>query len=152
MEIVSTPEKAPEKANRTDAVPRIFALVSGAWLAIAGILCWQLSPEGRSAAAILWFVGLWLLSVLDIAALGKTLTAVLGLAGGEIQEPEKRAGAAIRAFYWGFVKLACLGFFALALTKAEAAPGIGLLLGLGTLVIVPLAGGVVWSQRILRNA
>ena len=135
-----------------------FSAISVGWLAIAALICWQFSAtqDGNVSAtwvAMKWLFGLWALSILDLVAISKSISAAVSVMG---HTGEKRAASIIQASYWGLVKLACLGIFIFVLIRASAlaAPGLklGLVTGLGTLVIVPLIGGLFWSQRVLRHA
>lgn len=105
--------------------------------------------EGDWARATGPFLGLALLSALDLLALAKVVERVLGFAAAT---SEKRGPALVQTFFWGALKLACLGIFILVLSKGVRFAASSLILGLGTLVVVPLVGGYFWSRRDLEHA
>ncbi|HAR41299.1 MAG TPA: hypothetical protein DCS07_01495 [Bdellovibrionales bacterium] len=132
-----------------------FLGVSLAWLVVGIGICWFFAPAAdQLRVALYWMLLFWSVSVIDLLALGKTMAFVMNLVN---LTGEKRAAAAIRALSWGTVKLACIGIFIMLLIKASAGSSssglnLGLLTGLGTMVSVPLVGGLLWSQRVLRHA
>lgn len=126
-----------------------FYWTAGSWL-IFGVLALVLIPGGmNSALAAKWFLGLWIVSLLDLFALERAVEAATGLMS---EASENRGALVIRAFYWGAIKLACMGILGWIVIHASNAPVRALLLGLGTLVAVPLFGGFMWSQKELRHA
>jgi len=142
----------------------IFGSVALGWLVLSLLVVLAVHGTGNLCAASVsakWIFGLWLLSVLDLLAIAKLLVTtirVLDLSG------EKRVAAIIRASYWGIVKLACLVLFVVLFLNAGqssgqtigaqtgAIPHEAIFLGMGSLVMIPLLGGLIWSQRILRHA
>ena len=129
---------------------KFFLLPSLLWLVIGLALNgWLNSADPQLWNSFKWFTGLWVLCLFDLYALSRTLEAALGLMN---EESEKRSALTIQAFYWGTIKLACLGIFGTILLKGDSIPATSLLLGLGTLIVVPLMGWYWWSHRILRHA
>jgi len=130
-----------------------FFSISLFWLGIGTGICWLFTPVPDAArVAFRWMLLFWSVSVLDLLALGKTIAFVMNV----IQmKGEKRAAAVIRTLSWGMLKLACIGVFIVLLINVSANPlpgsNLGLLTGLGTMVFVPLIGGLLWSQRILQH-
>lgn len=136
--------------NKTNSLIFIFGATSVIWLVLGEVLCWALNSNIEQAfSAYKSFLGFWILSVLDIGVLGKFLSLAAHLMNAD--ELNKSAYA-VQALVWGVAKLVCLGLFVLVLLKGHEIPMHSLLLGMGTLVIVPLAGGFIWSQRVLQNA
>ena len=135
-----------ESLKRKDQV--VFLGVSLGWLLLSVALCFFLGPEPRNDQ-FLWMLVFWGLSNLDLSVLAKFMSVAVRWAGAT---PEKRPVLAIQAFCWGIFKVVCLGLFIFVLLKGYEIPTYGLLLGVGTLGIVPLVGGILWSQRVLRNA
>jgi hypothetical protein len=137
-----------KRAQFLNIVPFVFAALG--WLVVSQWICRELSVgTENSALAAQWALGLWLLAVVDLAVLGKTISCVLFLMHST---SEMRSAHVVQALCWGLFKVVCLGLFIIILLKGQKIPMRGLLLGMGTLVIVPLTGGFFWSQRVLRNA
>ncbi len=123
-----------------------FAWVSLGWLGLALAVCWARSPQ----PAVLGWLGLvWLLAVADLAITAGAIGALLRLT--TVSE-DNRMAASVQAFTWGAVKLACLGVFVVLLVNGTQIPVSSLLLGLGTMIVVPILGGLWWSQRIFKHA
>jgi hypothetical protein len=125
-----------------------FAWVSLGWLFLAVLVC--LLSNIPTPVALPWLLGFWVLCVLDLFAIAETVEAVVRLQA--LKEGQDKLALVTRAFFWGFVKLACLGFLGLAVWVGRGVPNITLIFGLGTLVVVPLVGGLLWSQKELRYA
>jgi hypothetical protein len=128
----------------SSSVRKPFGVAAALWAVVAVALCRIFTAN--HAAFILnlfWMVGLYLLSLLDLVALGKTVQGVIAIAAGN------RAASTIHTFYWFGLKLACLGIFILAMMSAshlgKATPTPGLLVGVGTVTMIPLLGGLFWS-------
>ena len=96
-----------------------------------------------------WIFVLWGFSILDLFAIASLFKAVYALSTAE---PEKRGAHVINASVWGMIKLACLGLFGFLLLRGHAIPTRELLLGIATMVVVPLVGGFWWSQKVLHHA
>jgi hypothetical protein len=121
-----------------------------AWLLTAALLCLYFNPGGDPLATSLrWMFEIAAFCLVDLLALGMTLRAVIPLVAGVA---EKRYLAALQAFYWATVKLACLGILTAVVLKSPHIPVPGLLTGLGTLIFVPLMGGLWWNQKAYRHA
>ena len=127
-----------------------FALTSLIWGTIAGGLCWQFAPE-TGARAISWALGLWIISNLDLLALAQTVRGLLRLASGSDSDA-RRPALLVSVMGWGALKLGCLGLFAFVLIRGSLIPSVALMSGLATMIVVPLAGGLWWSQRSLDHA
>ena len=127
-----------------------FFWCSVAWLAAGGTLSVALPAGALSAAP--WFLAFWGLSVLDLLALSRVVQSLLSLVAIEEKDLEKRPALIIQSFYWGFLKIGCLGAFGIVLFFSTSISKLSMFLGLGTLVIVPLFGGFLWSQRVLKHA
>lgn len=127
------------------------------WLLVASIICWVYqqtihTPERAAPlVAVLWLVCFWSISVLDLFSLAKFIQAIFSMLS-ERSAAEKKAAYVIRALSWGIIKLGCFGLFGLLLLGATTVlkiPVASLVLGLGTLFVVPLLGGALWGQKIL---
>ena len=115
----------------------IFFGAGAAWLVVGTVTSLVVG------AGLPWFLGIWVLSMADLAALGKMVQVVISASQAA---PENRKAHVIRAFTWGVVKLACFGLLIAVLVNAKVIPAVALLMGLATLVMVPLVGGFVWSR------
>jgi hypothetical protein len=123
-----------------------FAFAAIAWAVAAVLLCWYWDG---SVLAFRWMLGLWALCLLDLFAIAKTMAAVIAVSA---DAAGNRPALLVQASTWGAIKLACLGLLGILLFRGQSIPSHALLLGLGTLVVVPLIGGLWWSQRALRHA
>lgn len=124
-----------------------FLIVALFWVVMGILGCQYFSVEtGSFSRSLIWFLGLWTLCLLDLVALTKTVQSVLRMASSS---DENRAACAIQTFSWGAIKLVCLGFFTLVLIQGRTIPIAGLLFGMATLLVVPLFGGLIWSQKAL---
>jgi hypothetical protein len=124
---------------------RPFGFTALGWLALSLAVCTLFPPKHvELRQAIVWLAVIWAVALVDLLALAKLIQAVFALAGGGDWSPMP----AIQTFYWGLIKLACLGLFGAILLRDAAVPASGLLLGLATLFVVPIVGGFIWGQRI----
>jgi hypothetical protein len=139
-------QNATSQLSRRESTP--FLMVAFVWLAVGAALCARFQHPGLSLA-LGWLAVLWGLCLFDLYALSRAVGALLGLAS---VEGEKRGALIIQASYWGMIKLACLGILGAILLRGHSIPALGLLMGTGTLVVVPLLGGYWWSQKVLRHA
>jgi hypothetical protein len=96
-----------------------------------------------------WMFYFWGLSLIDLFFLAKLMQVMVY---GQRSKSKKNLKMSIEALCWGLIKISCMGLFILALLKGQKTPLYGLLLGLATLGVVPVLGGVLWSQRVLRHA
>jgi hypothetical protein len=126
---------------------RPFLWVAVGWL--LGALAFCALRTAGDGTALLWLVAIWALAMADLAAMVAAIRAVFRL---NSVSSEKRPAAAIQALTWGSVKLACLGLFIAIFVNSATLPVVSLLLGLGTMICVPVVGGFWWSQRILKHA
>ncbi|MCM2278012.1 MAG: hypothetical protein NDJ89_08030 [Oligoflexia bacterium] len=125
---------------------KIFAITGLVWCLLAApFLEWMSS---RGLRGFVWFLVIWGISLADLLATGKLVSYVLSL----VSDSKKQAEDAIQAFAWGALKLACFGLLGAIMVVGKSVPTPSLLLGLATLVVVPLGGGLWWYQRVLRHA
>lgn len=113
-------------------IPRQFYQLAVLWGILGLAVSWVASSAGVLETA-LWFGAFWLLSIADFAAIAGVVRTVLS----SPIDP-------IFAMAWGLAKLACLGLFGLLLFNAKTAPMASVILGVGTLVIVPLLSAAWW--------
>jgi hypothetical protein len=133
---------------RQKALP--FFGVAVLWLILGQFLAWRWSSSfDQAILACQWMFIFWALCILDLLALVKLISIAFQWINSTL---ENRPVYLIQTLSWGGIKLVCLGFFIGILLKEQHIPMHGLLLGLGTLAIVPWVGGFFWSQRILQDA
>lgn len=126
------------------SIQKPFGIAAIIWAFLSIGICRYFNADtSRFMTSILWLAGLFLLSLCDLVALGKTIEGMIFVASGE---GENRSVRALQTFYWILLKLLCLGIFTVVLIKGRSIPSLGLLLGLGTVGIVPLLGGLFWSR------
>ena len=118
------------------------------WLAICLFFCARGLEPMRG---LFWAAGIWLLCMADLLAMAQVVSQLLQLSGAGPQSTA-RGPRMMQIFFWGLIKLACLGLFGVILWAGRETPQRALLMGLGTLVVVPLVGGFWWSQRELSHA
>jgi hypothetical protein len=137
------------------SVRKPFGIAALLWAVIATALCRIFTPNNADFwIGFSWMAGFYLLSVLDLVALGKTVQGVLSFASaGDAGNPSM---SAIQTFYWLLLKLACLGIFILAMVlvsrSGKTLPTAGLLTGVGTVAMIPLFGGLLWNLLELEIA
>lgn len=117
------------------------------WVALSTALCLYFSGNSEeSKRAVIWMLRLSFISMLDLLAIAKVFYYLFELQRD--QEPGKRIFSVIRTSYWGALKIACIVICGTILVKGSHLPAgipvVGLVLGISTLVIVPLLGGAVW--------
>src|SRR5690348_8631334 len=127
-----------------------FLWIGAAWIGFSAGVCWRFTPPLLLPLALRWMLGLSLLCLLDLLAIAKTIHHLFMTVGSENgsngQETHpNRFFSAIRASYWGAIKIACFLLFGATLLMGRALPaGIpvaALVTGISTLAIVPLLGG-----------
>jgi hypothetical protein len=102
--------------------------------------------QTHSPVATYWALAIWALCMLDFLTLARCGSSVLALMASGPNDT-KRPYWMIQSLFWGSMKLLCLGAIGVALFYGRSIPSIALLLGLGTLLVVPLFGGFWWSRK-----
>ena len=130
--------------------PFVFVALSWAFLGVllTGI---RALSHGNLGVSLLTFGFFWLICILSLYALARVVAILLDLGN---ESSEKRTALTIQAFYWAFIKLACVGILITGLVRASEAEYLGLALVLGstTYLITPLVGGYLWSRRFRHHA
>jgi hypothetical protein len=134
----------PEKNLQKALLP--FGIAAVVWACVGFAASNYFSDSSELHKNLVWFSGLWMLCICDLLVLAKTVQGLFAFASGSV---ENRPAQVIQTFSWAFLKLVCLGIFTLVMMKGRPFPIPGLLAGLGTLVFVPLMGGLIWSSKIL---
>ena len=132
--------------SSSSEITKPFAIAAVLWMVVGFGVCKYFSAPSLLQMNLIWLFGLWALSLVDLFALSKTVHGMLSFASGAA---ENRPARVIHTFSWGLIKLVCLGGFALVMIKGNPVSVLGLSAGLGTLVMVPLVGGLIWSQKAL---
>jgi len=110
------------------------------WLIIGLVLVSLISsPQGRGSAGA-WFFLFWLLGVADLSTIAALVFSIVYWEGA----PDK-ARLGLRMGLLGILKVALLLIFGGILFLRHGIPTSSLLVGLGTLIVVPIFGGLAWS-------
>jgi len=130
-----------------DKTKMMWALVTVLWhvLAIA-ILAFFMTDTSwiYPAAVFLFFSGLFLINVF---LLTKCVQSVF-----KYIQSDKKTAHLVNAFSYGFIKILCLIFILFILfTKIHSVPLQGIFLSLGSIVVLPLLFGLIWSHYELKK-
>lgn len=112
----------------------------------AGSLFFLSSERDSALQSFALYFGL---AVTDLFFIVKTVAATLVLMSD--QGAKNRTAYAIQALVFGGLKFLCLGAIGVCLWKVPSRTSGGVLFGLSALVAVPLLGGFLWSQRVLKQ-
>jgi hypothetical protein len=117
-----------------------FVWAALAWGAVGSALVALLSPELQRAGALVWWLAFYAFSVADLALLA-------GLVGVLVGGPPSgsRGRWMARLLFLLSSKLAVLGAGVFLMIGNRGIPNASLLSGLGTLIVVPVLGGGLWS-------
>lgn len=141
-----TQEKATSVAHQ---LHNPFVWVSLIWAVISTIGLLLIVSPGQWFLAALGFYSFWFLTLLDLFSITKVVASLLNLMSDSANS--SRTKTLIQLAFWGTLKLTCLIGLGLGISKAEGLPLMGLLMGLGTLIVVPLAGGFWWTRFEVRK-
>jgi len=97
------------------------------------------APEQRTVV-LAWFVLFWLLAMLDLGTIAGLVFSIVSW-----EESSDRLRVGIRVGSLAVLKIALLVIFGGILFLKHGIPQSSLLVGLGTLIVVPLFGGLLWS-------
>jgi len=129
-----------------------FIWTAGVW-ALAWSVVFALDRNLNSPQLLRWFLSGWLLCMVNLFSLAKTMSAAVELAActeAQVASGERMIWI-LKAFFWGGLKLACLGVFIVFLLAGRKAPMEAVLTGLATIVVVPLFGGIFWGLLQSRD-
>lgn len=123
-----------------DVKPRPFVVIALLWWGLGAIF-----------TNTLWFSVVWFVCLFDFFAIFKTIACVLALMSDA--QADKKAVLLFQTLFWGIMKLACLGILGglLMMSRKLEIPQKSLLMGLATLIIVPLFGGYWWSRSVIQQ-
>jgi hypothetical protein len=143
----STDTPHTQNGNET-ADLQVFWKVTLAWLLLLAPLAVVVrGNEVEISRQLGWTLLIAVLSVLDLWVLAQTLFSAIAWMNSS---SDTRIGYALKTGYWGASKLACLILLGWVITKGQAIPDRALFLGLGTLAVVPLAGGWFWARNLIN--
>lgn len=130
---MNTPKMAENKEQEN---LRPFAATGLGWL-LLGILV-----LGRQSG---WFLAIWALVLSDFFVTAKLVLSFL-----KRNESSQNSGFS-DLIIWGSGKTLCIGLLGLFVLKARVIPTQPLLMGLATLMIVPIVGAVFWRGDYARK-
>lgn len=111
-----------------------FLSVSVLWLMLSFVIMilstGSIIPEG------LYLFGFWLLSMLNLGALAKTGLVVISMYRGQ-------KGLKREFVFWGLTKMTTFSIFSLVFWSQKELPPTPTLLGMGTLIVVPIVGSLL---------
>ncbi len=138
----------PDRAVLSQGAIFPFLVVGTLWLVLGLGLSIFGDPALESLKPNLkWMIGLWLLCLVDLFTAGMSLQAAIQVLNGENLSATEKATWIFRAAFWGTLKLVCLAALVVVLIRGQSAPKVALVLGLSTLVVVPLIAGIWWSRK-----
>ena len=117
----------------------IFSLV---WIAtVSGLILLLSFPE--MLRTVKWFGIISISVVCDFFLLAQLMGCVVQL----VTKAKSDSTSLLNVFFWGTLKVAAFGVVLVALVRAAEAPKGAIFLGLGTLLVVPLATGLWWNKK-----
>ncbi len=129
------------KTNEAKQQWKPFSLTALVWLVVgSGLAFWMGSGEVSWITLLGWFLTFWLLSSLDLLAIAALVSAM-----GSWQDGVDRVRLGVRLAALAVLKMGLLGIFGAILFLNRGIPHSSLLVGLATLIVVPLFGGLAWS-------
>ena len=118
-----------------------FFKVGVVWLIFGMTLSYFVTKSNAHPwVSVRWMFWLWLLVVVDLVALASFMSGMFDWKAGFTKN---QFLLIIRTSYWGLIKLACLGLLGMVLYSVKEIPSVALLLGLSTMMVVPVGGGLV---------
>ena len=121
-----------------------FAWVTFLYGAAAGVVTALNAASGQTSRELLWFLALFLGSVVNLFALSKAVGKVIEWM--QYSGQNRSSGLLVEILFWGTLKFGCLILLGSLIWRSRSVPGMTLVLGLSTLVVVPLFGGYLWSR------
>lgn len=119
-----------------------FVWTALGWGVVSTLVVLGFTPDPYFAFAS--FGILFVLCVLDLFFLVKTVAVILELVS--YQGAEKQTRHAIRLAFWASAKFFTLAVLVVIVWKARGVPVLSWSMGIGTLIVVPLLGGLWWSS------
>lgn len=123
---------------------RPFAWITLLYGAAAGIATVMNATAGQASRELFWFLALFFGSVVNLFALSKAVGKVIEWM--QYSGQNRSSGLLVEILFWGTLKFGCLILLGSLIWRSRSVPGMTLVLGLSTLVVVPLFGGYLWSR------
>ena len=121
-----------------------FTRASLVWLVLALLIVQIFENPGQTHQSRVGLLVMWGISVLDFFV----LQSFVWVLTQKITSNEKNLKKLdLKLAFWGALKLICLGLFFLFLLEGQKLPILGLLLGAGSLTVVPLMGGFLFAGK-----
>ncbi|MEN9723987.1 MAG: hypothetical protein RJB38_1973 [Pseudomonadota bacterium] len=122
---------------------RPFFWASFLWLLLGLVLAAGVFSSGNFFKEMVWFVVFWSLGVGDLATIAALVFAITSWG-----ESSDRVKMGLRITILTGLKVTLLLIFGAILFLKHGIPQSSLLVGLGTLIVVPLLGGLFWTFQV----
>lgn len=127
-----------------------FLWVAFFWCGLGSFLSFEITSQAAleqdlKIKAVGWFLTFWSLSLLNLFFLARASEAIMDLM-------VKKKANAMEAILWSFLKITTLGLIAFFLFRARDTSILAIVLGLATMILVPLFGGLWWNQGSHKQA
>jgi len=126
---------------------RPFFWAGLAWLGMGLVVMGLISAPENRLALTGWFTLFWLLGMADLATIAALVFSMVTW-----QDTDDKARMGIRVAILGIAKITLLLIFGAILFLRHGIPQSSLLVGLATLIVVPLLGGFAWSFQGKANS
>jgi hypothetical protein len=135
--------KAPSQARKQILQSLCFGGAFFAWGLLSAALSIYFAPD-TIREPLIGFLILWVWCGIDLFVLGKTVARLMALVSS--RTPAKNGKVSRGALFWGFLKLLWLGTAIPLMNHVKYLTLTPILLGFGTLVVVPILGGWLSSH------
>lgn len=149
-----------------NAIRPLLQAAAGWVLMGAAICAGSFKPEFGIARELALFLATTLFVLGDLFSTGMLFSTLLEVTA---RNEKNDKSFVLQAFYWATIKLGCLTLLVLLFLRVPTLVGIfgtvhdggaareflrrpGLLAGIATFVIVPLAGGLIWHRQVNRGS
>lgn len=140
-------EKGYSQKLEKGSLKSTFLMTAVVWLLFAhAVLVFR---QELSVSNELWLIAFWLFCLFDLFTLSKTVAATMNLMSDQVHINSAHSGGAL---FWGALKICCLGSIGVVLFFAKSVSISIVLLGMSTMLVVPLAVGFCWSKKELEHA
>ncbi len=119
-----------------------------AWGALGLVACYVIERPAFMAA--IWTLGFWIACMADLYAIARLVMALIRLSSAD--DSTAKAVWTGQAMIWSVAKIAMLGILGAMVFFGRSAPSVSVIVGLSTLVAVPLVGGIWWSHKETKYA
>lgn len=123
------------------AVVKKFGIASASWYIIGCIILYFSGRSFTSDLVYFTLVFLWAhLNLVFLMMLMKTLFQFI-----KTEDANERNTLRFKILFWGTLKVSCLLFGVVFLWAGSDITGLALVLGVTSLLVVPLVGGLLWK-------